>query len=111
MDVKTISCNNTLIVHIRGGLTFMTAEDFRIYIETQIDKGENRFLIEMSALTYIDSEGIETLMRISKMMQKSGCDLVLTNLQPLLRSIFKLKKLDLLFAIYDTEEAGLKALS
>jgi anti-sigma B factor antagonist len=66
----------------------------------------NRIVLDLKDTGFIDSSGLATLVRAFKRARSSGGNLVLAGLQPPVRKVFELTRLDKAFDIYgDTAEA------
>lgn len=64
-----------------------------------IDQGVNDVKIDLSALTYIDSSGLGTLVTINKRIKEKNGRLVLTGAQGLPYELIKRTRLDKVFVI------------
>lgn len=67
-------------------------------------------LVDFSGVDYIDSSGLATLIEYVRSASAYGGKLALFGLQPKVRTIFELVRLNELFTIEDTREAALAAL-
>lgn len=68
-----------------------------------------RLVLDMSGVTYMDSSGVATLVEALQKINAGGGKLVLCGLQPKVKSIFQIAKLDTIFAIVDDTEAAKSA--
>lgn len=65
-----------------------------------------RLVVDLSKVPYMDSSGVATLVEAMKTAQQNRTRLVLCGLQPKVKSIFEIARLDTVFAITpDTEKA------
>lgn len=66
----------------------------------------SRLIVDLSKVPYMDSSGVATLVEAMKTAQQNRTRLVLCGLQPKVKSIFEIARLDTVFAITsDTEKA------
>lgn len=70
--------------------------------ELRADAAE-RVVINLAGVNFVDSTALATLVQGMKHCRERAGDLVLTNLQPSVRIIFELTKLDRAFHIFKTE--------
>jgi anti-sigma B factor antagonist len=100
----------------RGGVTVMQVDgqlivgnrhELKDLIQSALDGGERKLLVDFSRTGYIDSSGLGALVSISKRIREAGGELRLAGLNDDLRSLFELTKLDTLFTISETPEQAL----
>src|SRR5918999_2533616 len=96
-----------LVVRVEGQLIVGNRHELKDLIQSALDKGERRLLIDFSRTGYIDSSGLGALVSISKRVREAGGELRLSGLNDDLRSLFELTKLDTLFAITETPDQAL----
>src|SRR5918997_6946391 len=104
---QTKDSRGVLVVQVDGRLIVGNRHELKDLIQSALDKGERRLLIDFSRTGYIDSSGLGALVSISKRVREAGGELRLSGLNDDLRSLFELTKLDTLFAITETPEQAL----
>src|ERR671935_3076052 len=92
------------VVQVDGQLIIGNRHELKDLIQSALDRGERRLLIDFSRTGYIDSSGLGALVSISKRIRETGGELRLAGLDDDLRSLFELTKLDTLFAIAETPQ-------
>src|SRR4051812_21654634 len=95
------------VVQVDGQLIVGNRHELKDLINTALERGDRRLLIDFSRTGYIDSSGLGALVSISKRVREAGGELRLSGLNDDLRSLFELTKLDTLFAITETPEQAL----
>src|SRR3954470_18252908 len=65
---------SVLILNADGGLNADTASDFVAQLESLIDVGVNKMIIDCTKLTFISSYGIGMLVRLHNKLAKQGGD-------------------------------------
>ncbi len=99
---------NKNIVIIRPNITIGTTKQAQPLIKAIGEAlGENSpkfIIINLQHLTFIDSNFLGALVKSLKIALKQNTDLVVTNLQPPVKSMFELTKLYNIFKVYGTEE-------
>jgi anti-sigma B factor antagonist len=74
--------------------------------EKLLDGGTRRFVFDLKDVTFIDSAGLSTLVRLFKRTRSLSGSLCLAGLQPNVRRVFELTRLDRAFEIAaDTAQA------
>ncbi len=95
------------VVEVDGQLIVGNRHELKDLVQSALERGERRLLVDFSRTGYIDSSGLGALVSISKRIREAGGELRLSGLNDDLRSLFELTKLDTLFAIAETPEQAL----
>ena len=104
---QTKDASGVAVLQVEGQLIVGNRQELKDLVQTALDQGERRLLIDFSRSGYIDSSGLGALVSISKMIREGGGELRLSGLNEDLRSLFELTKLDTLFAIAETPQQAL----
>jgi anti-sigma B factor antagonist len=96
------------VVDVDGQLIVGNRQELKHKVLEELEKGERKFLVDFTNTGYIDSSGLGVLVSLSKKIREQGGDLRLASLNEDLRTLFELTKLDTLFRIADSREAGLE---
>lgn len=104
---QTKDQSGVAVLQVEGQLIVGNRQELKDLVQTALDRGERRLLIDFSRTGYIDSSGLGALVSISKRIREAGGELRLSGLNEDLRSLFELTKLDTLFAITDTPQQAL----
>lgn len=108
MNVETREVNGTVVVALEGEVDLQHSPNVRKQLmELMFER--RHVLVDMALVAYIDSSGIASLVEAYQMARKNGTRFVLAAIsQPALR-VLQLARLDKVFAIAETVEAGLEA--
>jgi anti-sigma B factor antagonist len=101
---QTKDASGVAVLQVEGQLIVGNRQELKEMVQTALDRGERRLLIDFSRTGYIDSSGLGALVSISKKIREAGGELRLSGLNEDLRSLFELTKLDTLFAIAETPQ-------
>lgn len=82
VDVR--ATDTELKVELVGELDVSTAPELRRYLD-QIVAADGDVLVDCSELTFADSSGLDTLIRMAKTLRDQGRRLVLTQVRPIVR--------------------------
>jgi anti-sigma B factor antagonist len=104
---QTKDASGVAVLQVEGQLIVGNRQELKEMVQTALDRGERRLLIDFSRTGYIDSSGLGALVSISKKIREAGGELRLSGLNEDLRSLFELTKLDTLFAIAETPQQAL----
>ncbi len=104
---QTKDASGVAVLQVEGQLIVGNRQELKELVQSALEQGERRLLIDFSRTGYIDSSGLGALVSISKKIREAGGELRLSGLNEDLRSLFELTKLDTLFAIAETPQQAL----
>ncbi|HXE71419.1 MAG TPA: STAS domain-containing protein [Candidatus Nitrosotenuis sp.] len=99
----------TEVIEISGEVDMETAEPLRSALIERITSGLKQVVVDMTAVTFIDSSGLGALQAALLRARALGVRLDLVVSEARLRRIFTISGLDREFSIHETEEAALAA--
>lgn len=73
------------------------------------EAGRKKILLNFSNVEYLSSAALAKLITLNKKLQAAGGRLILCNIDPQIREVFEITKLNKLFTIHDEEQAALQA--
>ncbi|MDA8017821.1 MAG: STAS domain-containing protein [Thermoanaerobaculia bacterium] len=94
----------------KGDLNAASAPELRRQLEALLEKGSNRLLLDLEGVGFVDSSGLSALIGVLKAARAEGGNLALVHVQPQVRSILQLTRLDRVFDCFDDAAAAAKAL-
>lgn len=80
--------------------TLREAEKFKELLTLNIEQGERKIIVDLSACEFIDSSFLGALVHVLKKIVKSGGDLKLVGFKPAVRSMFELTRMFRVFETY-----------
>lgn len=97
------------VVDVDGQLIVGNRQELKQKVLDELERGERKFLVDFAQTGYIDSSGLGVLVSLSKKIRESGGELRLSSLNDDLKTLFELTKLDTLFQISASRDAGLSS--
>lgn len=79
-------------------------------IETAVKNGENKFLLNLQELKYVNSSGLNVLINILTKSRQGQGDLAVCNVSPKVAQLMAITKLDSIFNVCESETAALDKL-
>ncbi|MBI1813128.1 STAS domain-containing protein [Candidatus Peregrinibacteria bacterium] len=73
-----------------------------------VEEGRKKLLLNFGNVEYMASMALAKLITLQKIVQDAGGKLVLCNLDPEIREVFEITRLDTMFAIRGDEQDGLQ---
>ena len=102
---------NVLVARVLDGrIAADVAPRFKAHLGEFISNGNRSIVLDLGAVTFIDSSGLGALIATRKNMGGDG-DLVIAGARAAVASMFKLTRMDKVFRMFDTIEAAVEALS
>ncbi|MCB1309998.1 MAG: STAS domain-containing protein [Leptospiraceae bacterium] len=100
--------NGALILDIDGKLDVSSGNDLEKVIEQLAGKGEQKIVLNMQAVSYVDSAGIGSIIKSSQMLIGKGAELRMAALQGRVLEIFQSNNLHRHVGIYPSEEEAVQ---
>lgn len=93
----------TVIELINDRLDASVSPNFKFQIDELISKGDQRIVLNLANVEFMDSSGLGTIVACYKKMQGLG-EMLFCEMQPSVKTIFELTHMDRIFLIFDTLE-------
>jgi anti-sigma B factor antagonist len=95
---------NAVVIDIAGELTVYD-EGLREYARQFLDSGERRLVLNLAAISYLDSAGLGKLVSLYITVKNAAGEIELLAPGPRVRELLKITKLDTVFTILENEAA------
>jgi anti-anti-sigma factor len=102
--------NGIYLVSVQGRLDHLLNAEFETTLNQLLDNHHTRLIIDMKAVTYINSSGLRILVSAWRKTRRQNGNVVLVNLTGQIMSIFTMVGFDKLFDIHDSVDAAQDAL-
>ena len=109
LDIQTENIADGVLVRPIGEIDLSCAAMLRKGLGKVQETKPIRLIIDLSAVPYMDSSGVATLVEAMQIARRNGSKLVLSGLQVKVRSIFEIARLDMIFTIVDSIEDAAEA--
>ncbi len=95
-----------IIIFLKGEIDLDSASKVFNNIWTETDGGQRGLLLDLEALDFMDSSGLQILLRLKEKLNNIGKELLIVNPSNQIRKLFQLTGFDKLFRIFgDADEA------
>ncbi|MGA3164479.1 MAG: STAS domain-containing protein [Terriglobia bacterium] len=99
-----------MLVDVRGRITLgPETEALRSKLKQLIDGGQQRIILDLGEVTYIDSVGLSTLVASYTSARRAGGDLKLLRLPRGVHQLLQITRLSTVFEIYESLDAARQA--
>ncbi len=104
MKISLRRIETATILDVTGNIDMSNSPEVRKALLREIrEKGVTRVVLNLSAVSYIDSSGVASLVEGLKASRDSGSRFVLFGLSDSAREVLKISRLLKLFEVYDDE--------
>ena len=106
MKISVREMGKAKVVEVEGDVDLGTSPAFRHALLDALPKAQT-VALDLSAIRYIDSSGIATLIEVLKRSQLLNMQFVLFGLSPAVQEVFRLTHVVRLFRVFQTEREAL----
>lgn len=111
MDISVREIDtNMVVLEIVGEIDIYSSEEVKDAILSQIDYGVKNIIIDLEAVSYMDSSGIGSFISSLSAVKKINGKMCIIKVSESVRKVFELTKLTNFFTLYKTEEDAVAAL-
>ena len=107
MDISTKKEGQLAVIALSGGLDAKEAPAVKKALQTLLAEGALRLVVDMEAVSFIDSSGLAALVSTLLAARKSEADVALCGLTPAVRSVLELTRLHRVFTVYEDATAAI----
>lgn len=100
--------DEVVVLVVEGYLDAHTAGAFEDVIQSEIDKGVYKIIVDCESLTYISSAGLGVFMGFVEDVRDHGGDIKICGLIPKVRQVFELLGFQQLYHILDNRDDALR---
>lgn len=109
MDIHVLEKDSFHIASVIGRVDAMNAMDFEKKVKDLIAQGAKTIVMDMTALEYINSAGIRSILLLAKSIRSSKGKMCFAGMQPSVEEVFDISGFKSLFTIFPSTEVALKA--
>ncbi|MBL0926124.1 MAG: STAS domain-containing protein [Phycisphaerales bacterium] len=99
MELKVEKLDNAVVVSPTGDIDLSCSRDFQQWLKKSLESRPPRLIVDLANVPYMDSSGVATLVEAMQIARRQSTKLVLSGLQPKVRSIFEIARLDRVFTL------------
>jgi anti-sigma B factor antagonist len=99
---------NAVVASLRGDIDLHNSPQVRTALLKYLDENKpQKLVLNLGEVPYMDSSAIAVLVEALQKMRKTGGKVFLTNLQPRVKGLLEIARLDSIFSVAATEEDAL----
>lgn len=102
LQIEAAAQGDGQIVRVRGEVDLRSSPQLRSRLLQIIEQKPKCVVVDLSGVSYMDSSGVGTMVEVKRLIERDGGQIVLSGLQPRVRSVFEITQLDKFFRIVDS---------
>ncbi len=106
MDIVDKKLDNVNLLSLSGRLDAYSATEMEKKLDSLIESGQTRLVIDLEKLDYISSSGLRVFLAALKKVKKQQGDIKLASMKPFIKEVFDIAGFSQLFNIFDTQQAA-----
>ena len=106
MDITTRELGSALVLLPDGRLNMVAAPRLKAAIDEAVASGNARIVVDLSAVSFIDSSGLGSLIAGLKRTRQASGDLRITGVNQQVSTVLRLTNLDRVLRTHDSVEAA-----
>ena len=107
LQISIIDRDGVTVLSPTGDVDMNASPDLRASLRPLVNEDNPRLVIDLSAVPYMDSSGVATLVEAMKLVRNHNGALALCGMNDRVRGIFEIARLDQYFNIHDSVEDAL----
>lgn len=107
LRVEVRTAGGTEILTPVGELDHHTADVLRAPLDSALDAGRSRLVVDCSRLDFCDSTGLNVLLGARLKADAAGGGVHLTGMRPVVARVFEITGADVVFTVHDSLTAAL----
>jgi len=110
LDIAETKTGSVVVLTLKGTLEIgRDAERLDEIVKARLDSGENKFLLDLAGVRYIDSSGITVLIKIHTSAKNSAGAMKLLRLTQRVHDVLQITRLSSVFEIYNDPAKALES--
>jgi anti-sigma B factor antagonist len=102
VDIDVTHSGEVAVVTISGEIDALTADEASALLNSQLDGGRKRLVLDLGRVTFMSSAGIRLLLKISKTSREQGGDLRLARTPPPIAQTLEITGLSRMLKAYSS---------
>ena len=107
--IKARREGDVVVIAVRGEIDLHNSPGLRTDLLDALNRGmPKKLILNLGEVPYMDSSAIAVLVEALQKMRKAGGKIYLTNLQPRVKGLLEIARLDTIFSVVKDEAEALK---
>lgn len=102
MQIVTTRLDQTTILTVTGRMDVIAAMEYEKKIDECLQRGDQRFVVDLDTLEYISSAGLRSLLNSAKKIKATKCKLNFCNIRGAVKEVFALSGFDTILPVFNS---------
>jgi len=102
---------NIVLIRLNGRLDAIGSPNLRTALETMLDQGYRKIIVDLENVSFIDSSGLVALVSGLRAAREKKGYIFLSGIRPQAQAVFRLTMLDRVFPIHPTFDDAKRSLA
>ncbi|MDX2199925.1 MAG: STAS domain-containing protein [Phycisphaerae bacterium] len=102
LTIELATHGSLRVVRLLGEIDLGSSPRLRQQFLALVEDKDPKYIVDLSGVPYMDSSGVGTLVEFKRKLERRRGQVVLVGIQPRVRSLFEITKLDKFFVITAT---------
>jgi len=111
MEIRQRTVDEVAIIDLKGKLTLGDGELLREQVNSLIQQGQNRIVLNLAEVPYMDSSGLGEVARAHSVVLRNGGRLNVLRPTPRVRDLFRVTKIERILEAFDSEADAVRSCS
>lgn len=109
MKISSTQQGGVCVISIAGSIDALTSGDAEKFLDEQIEKGEERLVVDLSQVDYLSSAGLRVLMATLRSVRQRKGDMYLTSPQDHIQQLLAMAGFTRIFKIFSASSEAIDA--
>ncbi|MCB1307409.1 MAG: STAS domain-containing protein [Leptospiraceae bacterium] len=110
LEIHTQDAGRFHVIQLRGKVDLYTSRELKSLLSGHINGSRPGIVIDMAAVTYIDSPGLGVLIQANNHIREAHGRLILAHVPETIRRVFQLTKLEHVFEFEPNVDSAIQSL-
>jgi len=110
MEISVTESDGIWIVKLDGKLDTVSAVGAEARLTDLVNSGANRLVLDFTAVDYISSSGLRTLLKLAQRMKQDEGILYLCCLNEMVGEVFRISGFDRILTVFESESEAVGAM-
>ncbi len=107
MQVESREIGDIIELTLEGELSIFFKDDVENELQSQIDKGRYKFVIDLSKVTYMDSSGLSLIILAGNKAREHNTNVKLVSPAPQVKYVIDIARIEELISYYESTKAAI----
>jgi anti-anti-sigma factor len=109
LDLMDRNEGDVVVVEVEGKMNTTDSPEAGAYLDDLLAEGATKILLNLAGVDFVASTGLRVILATGKKLAASGGKMVICELNPTVKEVFRMSGFSQMFTVTETEAEGLAA--